>query len=76
MPELEGLRLLRGEGERVLLRRAMETSPIILGYMLTQVESDVVKLPNNPSLSQKWALIQRLFIIMMKIYNMGNNKEE
>ena len=53
----------------------METGPIIVGYMLSAIEEDVLKLPNDPSMPQKWALIQRLFIIMIRIYNMGKIKE-
>lgn len=53
----------------------MESGQIILGYMLNGIQEDVLKLPNDPIMPQKWAIIQRLFIIMIKVYNMGKHKE-
>ena len=47
------------------------TTPIIIGYKINGVQEDVLKAPTEPSDQFKWGLIQRLFLIMMDIYNMG-----
>lgn len=52
----------------------MENGQIFIGYLISGIEDDVLKLEDNPSEFKKFEIIQRLFIVMMHIYNLGDKR--
>ncbi len=45
-----------------------------IGLILSKASEDAYKLDNKPSLNDKMALIWRIFIAMVHIYNLGEDE--
>ena len=52
-----------------------ETTQKLVAYHLGKIQEDVIKMDNDPTDIDKWVIIQRLFLVMISIYNMGKKKQ-
>lgn len=53
----------------------LENNQQFIGYLLLNIHEDILKMDNEPTDIAKWTIIQRLFLVMMKFYNLGKKEK-
>ena len=53
----------------------MGSDQTFLMYQAEGLKESFAKLDNKPSMLERWALIQRMFLMMIRVYFMGEKRE-